>query len=213
MYEIRRRFVMGYVIGIDFDNTIVRYDRVIYDAALERGLIAYTTPRSKRTVRDHIRKLHDGENEWQRLQSWVYSDGLERASLYEGFAEFARTAREAGARLFVISHKTERARFAPEQNLRELALSWMSRQGFFDRNGLGFARDEIFFHDDRLAKISRITGVGCTHFIDDLVEVLTEPSFPRSVDRMLFAPHDAAAQLDGVTAFSSWAGITRGLFR
>ena len=40
------------LIGIDFDNTIVCYDRVFHKAALEKGLIPADLPPSKGRVRE-----------------------------------------------------------------------------------------------------------------------------------------------------------------
>ena len=54
----------------------------------------------------------------------------------------------------------------------------------------------MFFEGTREAKLQRIASLGCTHFVDDLEEVLREPGFPPSVERILYAP-DAALDLSG----------------
>jgi hypothetical protein len=46
--------------------------------------------------------------------------------------------------------------------------------------------------------------VGCTHFIDDLPELLTHPLFPRDVCRILFDPRSEHAAMPDVDALSSW---------
>ena len=67
------------VVGLDFDNTLVSYDDVVHSVALERGLISGDLPRCKRAVRDRVRQLPDGENEWQRIQAAVYGPRIEGA--------------------------------------------------------------------------------------------------------------------------------------
>jgi len=42
-------------IGIDFDNTIVCYDQIFHEAAVERDLIQPNLPASKQVVRDALR--------------------------------------------------------------------------------------------------------------------------------------------------------------
>lgn len=63
----RRRFGkvsgMNYVIGIDFDNTLVSYDDVLYDEALQRGLIHLDSGKGKKDIRDMIRRKPNGEIE------------------------------------------------------------------------------------------------------------------------------------------------------
>ena len=55
------------LIGLDFDNTIVRYDRLFHRLRRERGLIPDHLPVSKRAIRDHLR-ASGREEEWTELQ-------------------------------------------------------------------------------------------------------------------------------------------------
>ncbi len=65
-------------IGIDFDNTIVTYDDLMYSLAMEMGLINPAVRKSKKLIRDNIRELPDGEIEWQKLQGLVYGPKWEK---------------------------------------------------------------------------------------------------------------------------------------
>ena len=56
-------------IGIDLDNTLVCYDRVIYRIAKERGLIDEKTRVSKAIIRDIIQQLPDGDQKWMKIQA------------------------------------------------------------------------------------------------------------------------------------------------
>ena len=58
-------------IGLDFDNTIIRYDEVFLAEAKRRGLVAPEFRGTKQAVRDTIRLLPSGEVAWQQLQGHV----------------------------------------------------------------------------------------------------------------------------------------------
>jgi hypothetical protein len=199
---------MSAVLGIDFDNTLVTYDALIHRAALERGLIAADIDAAKRSVRDRIRELPDGEIEWQKLQALVYGPLMPQARLVDGVAEFVTACHRGGLRLFIVSHKTEFAGYdATGTNLRTAALDWMTANRFFDARGLGLCRDDVYFEGTRGAKIDRIRALRCSHFIDDLEEVLCDPSFPPGIEKLLFAP-DAAGGVSGdLRVMPSWRAI------
>ena len=183
---------MSTIIGIDFDNTLVSYDALIHQTALERGLITAGTDAGKRTVRDRIRLLPDGDVEWQKLQGLIYGPRMAQAQLMAGAAEFIRECRMRTWPLYIVSHKTEFAGYDDTRtNLRDAALTWMTSQRFFEPAGLGFSRDQVFFEGTRDAKVARIRALGCTHFIDDLEEVFLEPSFPPDVRKCLFVSWSA----------------------
>ena len=168
-------------IGIDFDNTIVGYDEVMRRIALERGLID-GGERSKRAVRDRIRQLPGGEIEWQKLQALAYGPRMGEAVLLEGADEFIRRCRGAGMDVFIVSHKTLFANYDDTRtDLRAAAMAWMTARRFFEPDGLGLRCGDVYFEPTRAAKIARIEQIGCSHFIDDLVEVFLEPSFPSGV--------------------------------
>jgi hypothetical protein len=109
------------------------------------------------------------------------------AEVAPGAAAAVRRLQEAGAEIAIVSHKS---RYAAEDaggaDLREAALGWLAAKGFFST--LGLRRDAVFFEDDRQRKLGRIGELGCTHFVDDLEEVLGDPAFPEGVERLLYAP-------------------------
>ena len=43
---------------------------------------------------------------------------------------------------------------------------------FFSTNGLSLSKNDIFFEFTKEAKVKRIKSLGCSHFIDDLPEIL-----------------------------------------
>jgi hypothetical protein len=194
-------------LGIDFDNTLIAYDRVFLAQARARGLLPAQFRGNKQAVRDTIRLLPDGEVAWQRLQGHVYGQGIDAATLFPGVDRFLRRCRRAGHTVFIVSHKGEYANYDPMRvNLRAAALDWMEARGFFDPRKYAIARANVFFEGTRTEKLARIAALGCTHFIDDLVEVLTDRDFPPGVARVLFDPAPGGRPA-GLRACASWHDI------
>jgi hypothetical protein len=175
-------------IGLDFDNTLIRYDEVFRQAAEQRGLLAPGFAGSKQDIRDAIRCLPDGEMKWQALQGYVYGRGIGGATLFPGVADFLRRARAQGDTVLIVSHKTEHGHFDPDKtNLREAAMGWMETQGLFTDPRFSMAPGNVHFASSRAEKLRRIAELACDIFIDDLAEVLADPEFPGGVRRILFS--------------------------
>jgi hypothetical protein len=174
-------------VGLDLDNTLAGYDRLFALAAAECGYLSAAAAPSKQAVRAAIRALPDGERKWRQLQARVYGPRMIEAEVAPGAAAAVRRLQDAGAEIAIVSHKS---RYAAEDaggaDLREAALGWLAAKGFFST--LGLRRDAVFFEDDRQRKLGRIGELGCTHFVDDLEEVLGDPAFPEGVERLLYAP-------------------------
>ncbi len=196
---------MDWVIGIDFDNTLVSYDDIICSIAVQQGLIAPGTGKSKKDVRDRIRQLPQGDIEWQKLQTIVYGTRMAEASLIDGVSEFFDSCKRYHIRIYVISHKTEYVKLGEASiNLRTAALAWMKKNKFFVPEGLGLSYQDVYFEWTRGEKIERIKTLKCTHFIDDLEELFLENSFPGDVEKILYAPHMRELPLPGIRLISSW---------
>ncbi|CAN0544876.1 unnamed protein product [Laminaria digitata] len=168
------------LIGIDFDNTIVRYDDLFARLALEADYLDGVPVGGKTAVRDAVRLQH-GDDAWQLMQAEAYGLRMAEADMMPGFLGFVGSARRLGIPLVVVSHKSVFSHAAPGPNLRYAALGWMRANGFFDPGGLGFNVDDIYFEGTRPEKVARIRELGCTHFIDDLPELFGEKGFPENV--------------------------------
>lgn len=200
-------------IGLDLDNTIVIYDSVFLKTAKQTGLLAETFDGSKKDLRDAIRRLEDGETEWQRLQGQVYGAHMKEAEIADGVGEFLKASRAGGHSVSIISHKTVHGHFDPQKiNLRDAALDWLQAQSFFDPQGFGLDPGDVTFEDTRADKIRRIAASGCTLFIDDLTEVLEDAAFPAGVERLLYAPGGEVPTRDGIRAFRSWRDLQEAVF-
>ena len=201
------------MLGVDFDNTIVRYDDVMYREARSRGVIEPCTAPSKRAIRDQIRRLPDGELAWQQLQAIVYGSKIHEASVAPGAEAFFQACREREIRAVIVSHKTHYARVDETRtNLRVAALAWMRQHRVFDRDGFGLSSADVYFASSRQEKLAWISRLGCTAFIDDLEETFAEPDFPSDVEKILYAPHGPVSMLPSVKTVASWQELHDVLF-
>ncbi len=206
---------MPTVIGVDFDNTIVSYDDLIYREAVERGLIEGPIRKNKKIIRDVIRELPDGEIEWQKIQAAIYGPKMDAATLIEGVFDFFILCKNNGIKTYIVSHKTQYANYdTTGTDLRKEALNWLGKEGFFNSKLSGVAAGDVFFESTRVDKISRITALKCTHFIDDLEETFLEPTFPHHIDKILFNSHVSVGFTASTKArvFRKWIDIQRYIF-
>jgi len=201
------------LIGIDFDNTIAGYDSVFRMLAEDEGFIPPGFTGGKQALRDFIRCGEGGEKKWQRLQGRAYGERMAEAELVDGVADFLIRCREDRLPVCIISHKTEYGHFDPlKVNLREAAQDWMTSKGFFASDGFAVPEDKVFFEGTREEKITRISGTGCTHFIDDLAEVLMDSAFPGNVTRFWFNASSASGEEEKLSAYRTWREISDAVF-
>jgi hypothetical protein len=202
----------GCVIGVDFDNTIACYDRALRSIAVSRGWVAPDGPGDKREIREAIRRLAGGEIVWQQVQAEIYGRRIHEAELMPGARSFFTRCRSAGVEVHIVSHKTEFAAFDDTRtNLRQAAREWLRRQRAFDPDGLGLDSARVWFTANRAEKIARIVQLKCAYFVDDLIEVFTEPEFPCQVGKLLLAV-GGEVPTNGISAFRTWSDIERHLF-
>lgn len=190
-------------IGIDFDNTIVCYDAVFHRVALEQGLIPPEFPANKNAIRDYLRAA-GLENRWTAMQGYVYGARMSEAAPFPGALSFIGRLLQARLPVFIISHKTRHPYQGPPYDLHKAAQDWLQQYGFFNPAGLALSRDRVFFELTKQAKLERIAAQGCSHFIDDLPELLGEPGFPAGVVPLLFDPGNEHADRALFRRFLSW---------
>jgi hypothetical protein len=191
------------VIGVDFDNTIVCYDEVFGRVAVEQGLVPRHAATSKTAIRDHLRAAGQ-EDRWTELQGTIYGPRMMDAPPFPGIVEFFAACRAAGIPVAIVSHRTRFPYLGERHDLHAAARDWLARHGFHDPDGIGLPVERVFFEETKEAKLARIAAVGCTHFIDDLPELLTHPLFPANVRRILFDPHAAGPLPAGTLRLTAW---------
>ncbi|MFL6244848.1 MAG: phosphotransferase [Thermoanaerobaculia bacterium] len=174
-------------IGIDFDNTLVDYDRLFHKVACEWKAIDEQTPPTKLAVRTALREAGQ-EQRWTEMQGYVYGARMDEAAPYPGALDFLRRANDAGHVVAIISHKTLHPFAGPAYDLHAAARAWIERHLVHEGKPL-VPRERVFFELTKEAKLARIADFGCDLFIDDLPELLLDESFPTSVTtRVLFDP-------------------------
>src|SRR5207249_3156801 len=109
---------------------------------------------------------------------YVYGACMAEATPFPGALEFFARHR---VEMYIISHKTRQPFLGNRYDLHASALEWLKSKGL--------AGDRVFLELTKDAKLNRIRDIGCTHFIDDLPEFLAEPTFPTTVERILFDPN------------------------
>jgi len=204
--------VSGVRIGIDFDNTIICYDKVFAAAARQRGLVPEGWDGLKTDVRDFLRSRAGGELAWQGLQGFVYGKGIGGAEIYPGVREFLAASRKAGASVHIVSHKTQFGHQDPDRvDLREAARGWLKSAGLIDAADAAISAGNVYFEDTLAAKVERLASLQLDIFIDDLVDVFAQPHFPKATRSILFTqsrpPHPAHCE-----PLATWADIHRGVF-
>jgi hypothetical protein len=196
------------LIGFDFDNTLISYDRVFRHLAEEAGMDPADPRQGKTAIRDWARRSPEGDIAWQRLQARAYGPRIHEAEPAEGALAFLETCHRKGIPARILSHKSRFAAQDPQgTDLREAAMAWLQGRGFLaPATGLGPA--QVHFLETRAAKVEAIALQGCTHFVDDLEETFLEPGFPAQVQGILYLPEGSPSRpLLPVRIARSWAEI------
>jgi len=176
------------IIGIDFDNTIIRYEPVLEEIVKERGYPI--SPVTKTALRDYLRVIGE-ESVWTEIQGLIYGPRIDGASVAQGFIDKLKTFNKA----VIISHKTKLSYSKDSFNLHDSAKRWL------ENHGITKIVKDVFFEETKEAKLKRIDSENCTVFIDDLTEILMDPLFPKTVRAVLYDPYNESTYPD---RFSNW---------
>ena len=198
------------VIGVDFDNTIVTYDDLFYRVADQQGLIPSALQRTKSAVRAFLRG--DGrEDDWTELQGYVYGERMTEAAAFPGALECLAQWVAQGLDVYIVSHKTRHPYRGPAYDLHDAARRWLEQHGVVDDGGIGLSRAAVYFELSKQKKIERISQLGCSHFIDDLPEILVDLGSLNGIRRILFDPGRQARYQTGIRCCRSWTEIAEQL--
>ena len=192
-------------VGIDFDNTIVSYDKVFYAVALEQSLIPQEIKESKMAVRDYLRSI-DENDIWTELQGHVYGKRMLEAEIYPGFLKFLEFTKKNEINLSIVSHKTVYPYRGKKYNLHDSAREFIAKR--LSRDGKNFIpENKIFFETTQQDKAKRIGLEKCNFFIDDLPEIFCLENFPNKTITCLFDPEGNNNDYKGDCKFSDWEQI------
>ena len=160
-----------------------------------------------------VKEMKDGEKKWGILQAEVYSDGIREAVMMEGFSDFVNYCQERRILLSIISHKSRKNIHDPlNRDLQGPALDWMKNHHFFDMSGFGLSLKQVFFEETIEDKVVRIKTLNCSHFVDDLLKVLSHPLFPESTSKILYLKSQTETDNHDVDYIGDWRGIAKYLF-
>lgn len=189
-------------IGVDFDNTIANYNGVFHRAALERGLIPASLGDGKNDVRDFLNA--SGRKEaFTELQGYVYGSRMDLVAPYPGARAFFAAAQKAGHELFVVSHKTKTPMLGTPYDMHAAA------RGFLRAHGI-ISDDLAYFEVTKEEKLGRAAALKVDVFIDDLPEILENPSFPTGARAILFDPEGRWRNAK-FERHTDWASISNAL--
>ena len=143
-------------IGIDFDNTIARYDRSFLKLAHKCKYINKNQNFFKKDqLKNFLFQKKNGEKKWMKIQGQAYGKYMNYAELFPSVINFFLLCNLRKHKIFIISHKTEYGHFDEEKFLlRNEAIKWINGKKFFKKNGINFSRNNIFFANTIEEKIS-----------------------------------------------------------
>ena len=196
------------LLGLDFDNTLVRYDKLFHQLALEKGLIKKSLPTDKTAIRDYLRSQGQDE-QFTLLQGEVYGLRILEAEPAEGMLKALGELQQRGIPMVVVSHKTRTPYKGPAYDLHQAAWSWLEQQGFFAFDGLGWSRDQVFFEESKESKVAKIEAQGCSHYVDDLPEILQMLS--SSIKTILYDPSNKYGSI-GDMQVTHWSHLAKAEF-
>ncbi len=180
----------GIKVGLDFDNTLIRYDGLFHALAIEQKLISPEVKADKTAIRDHLRAKGRDED-FTMLQGEVYGSRIRGAEAAPGMKRALMGIQSRGVELVIVSHKTAKPFKGPPYDLHAAARDWLTLQGFFSPEGLCWSHEQVFFESTKERKAQRIIDLGCTHYVDDLPEILA--MLPGTIERILYAPTGESA--------------------
>jgi hypothetical protein len=180
------------LVGVDLDNTIVCYERLFSLVARERGLIPVDAGSilSKTGVRARLNES-GREEAWTELQGVVYGERMREAPAFPGAVKFFTRCRQSGVPVCIISHRTRSPIQGAHCDLHRAAFDWLEGHGFFGPALIGMSRDDVHLVATRGEKLRHIAEAGCSHFVEDLPDILGDAGFPAGVERILFDPGGA----------------------
>ena len=114
------------LLGLDFDNTLVRYDKLFHQLALEKGLIEKSLPADKTAIRNYLRSQGQDE-QFTLLQGEVYGLRILEAEPAEGMLKALAELHKRGIPMVLVSHKTTTPYKGPAYDLHQAALSWLNK--------------------------------------------------------------------------------------
>lgn len=171
------------IVGFDFDNTIINYQKLFKKIAYKKRLVPKNINPNKESVKKYLISKNKNE-EWTALQGEVYGKYIMDAKIYTGVKEIMETLSKKKIKFYIISHKTKFPYLGKKINLHFAAKKWIHKNIMLNKNLTNFSMKEVFFESSIENKISRIKKLKCSIFVDDLVSILD--LLPKGTVKVLF---------------------------
>lgn len=192
-------------VGVDLDNTIINYDGVFHEAALELEWITPDIAKDKESVKAFF--ITQGrEPKWTELQGVVYGKCLNKAAPYADAYDCLNELTRAEYELHLISHKTRYPIIGERWDFHDAANTWLSKNLFSN------LFSTINFCETKRLKIETINQLDLDIFIDDLPSILTDQRFSPLTKKVLFDPNEVHVGAFSLFRFSNWQSIQKWIF-
>ena len=196
-------------IGIDLDNTIISYDRAFQEGAILKGFVDKSCKLHKKALRDLIRRRPDGETEWQKLQGYVYGEGINEADLFPGVYRFLWRCKQRKIDVEIVSHKTKFGHFDKNKiSLRDSATNFLKNHGLLDNKNPLIKK--VTYKGTRQEKIDYIKENNFELFIDDLEEIVFSEEL-KNQKGILFSRDNLTNTNSNVFISESWEDISQNI--
>ena len=86
-------------------------------------------------------------------------------------------------------------------------MKWLKKHHFFDEKGLNWDSKKVFFEDTKEDKIKRIHSLNCTHYIDDLPEILE--LIDTKIQCILYNPVDNKKERSSFKTMNHWNNLEK----
>ena len=169
------------IFGFDFDNTLINYDKVFYTLAVKNKLIDSITKKDKESIKKILIKKKKIK-EWIKLQSEVYSQGIDKAQPNKKLISTLQLLKKKKIKFYIVSHKTKFPYYGRKVNLHKISKDWLNNNIFNKKNRLENCK--YYFETTRGKKIKRIKKLKISHFVDDLKEIID--LIPSNVVKILY---------------------------
>lgn len=193
------------IIGLDFDNTLVIYDELFVKVAIEQGVTSVEALQNKKTIRDYLRSINE-EELFTKIQGEVYGKRIIEARAANNMIDTLIELKKRGIRLKIVSHKTKTPYKGPKYDLHASAWKWIS-ENLKDNDGRELIENsDIYFEETKEYKINRIIECKCTHFIDDLPEILD--MIDGNVIKILYSSNNIEER-NGIRVMNDWTQLQK----
>jgi hypothetical protein len=193
-------------LGVDLDNTLIRYDEVFVKYACTAQLVPSNFSGTKNELRRCIQQGCNGQERWERLQGLVYGEGIAEAALFPGVLRFLKRCSCRGITVDIVSHKTEFSHSSDNPlPLRKAATRFLQKAGLLTSGDRSLVRG-VTFLSTRDEKIREINRSEFDIFIDDLPEVLDHPSLNVGLYKIGLLSENSTTFLSAETC-GSWSEI------